>query len=52
MFECHFLLLYVNSFQLITKEKTFLAVFEKVNLAGVQSNDNLCIVKSVEKLKN
>ena len=29
MFECHFLLLYVNSFQLVTKEKTFQAVFEK-----------------------
>ena len=36
MFECHFLLLYVNSFQLVTKEKTFQAVFEKVDLAGVQ----------------
>ena len=36
MFECHFLLLYVNSFQLVTKEKTFQAVFEKVNLAGIQ----------------
>ena len=34
MFECHFLLLYVNSFQLVTKEKK--AVFEKVNLTGVQ----------------
>ena len=37
MLECRFLLLYVNSFQLVTKEKKlFQAVFEKVNLAGVQ----------------
>ena len=36
MFECHLLLLYVNSFQLVTKEKTFQAVFEKVNLASIQ----------------
>ena len=32
---CHFLLLFVNSFQ-FQRTKTLIAVFEKVDLAGVQ----------------